>query len=52
EQLGISKWWMNWECWAQTQEELDYVVNRIRNREELYLLANASLLKDNSLLEP
>jgi FAD/FMN-containing dehydrogenase len=34
EQLGISKWWMNWECWAQTQEELDYVVNRINKMAE------------------
>ena len=34
EELGISKWWMNWECWAQTQEELDYVVNRINKMAE------------------
>ncbi|MBD3352345.1 MAG: FAD-binding protein [Candidatus Lokiarchaeota archaeon] len=27
--LGISKWWMNWECWAQTQEELDTVTKTI-----------------------
>ncbi len=29
EKIGISKWWMNFECWAQTQEELDYVTDRI-----------------------
>ena len=34
EELGISRWWMNWECWAQTQEELDYVVNRINEMAE------------------
>jgi len=34
EGLGIPEWWMNWECWAQTQEELDYVVNRINSMAE------------------
>ncbi|MFO7795878.1 MAG: FAD-binding oxidoreductase [Promethearchaeati archaeon] len=36
EKLGISKWWMNFECWAQTQEELDYVTNRIDKMAEDY----------------
>jgi hypothetical protein len=27
--IGVPEWWMNWECWAQTQEELDIVTKTI-----------------------
>jgi hypothetical protein len=27
--IGVPEWWMNWECWAQTQEELDNVTKTI-----------------------
>ncbi|MHA1719983.1 MAG: FAD-binding oxidoreductase [Promethearchaeota archaeon] len=29
EKIGIPKWWMNWEIWANTQEELDFVCKTI-----------------------
>nr|MDO8133088.1 FAD-binding oxidoreductase [Candidatus Njordarchaeum guaymaensis] len=29
EKMGISKWWMNFEVWAWTKEELDYTVKKI-----------------------
>ncbi len=35
EKIGVSPWWMNWECWAQEKEELDHVVaviNRMANK--------------------
>lgn len=28
-EIGFSKWWMNFEVWAQTQEELEYTEKRI-----------------------
>ena len=49
EQLGISKWWMNFECWAQTQEELDYVVNRINKMGEDFKKNRA---KDPNSIKP
>jgi hypothetical protein len=27
--LKVPEWWMNWECWAQTQEEMDIVIKTI-----------------------
>jgi FAD/FMN-containing dehydrogenase len=49
EKIGVSKWWMNWECWAQTQEELDYVVNRIHSMAEDYKKNRA---KDPEAMKP
>ena len=29
EKIGIPPWWMNWETWAQSQEELDFALKQI-----------------------
>ncbi len=34
--IGIPPWWMNWECWAQTQEELDNVTKTIDKEAEKF----------------
>lgn len=34
--MGIAEWWMNWECWAQTQEELDNVLKTIDRYAEAF----------------
>jgi FAD/FMN-containing dehydrogenase len=49
EKIGVSRWWMNWECWAQTQEELDYVVKRINSMAEDYKKNRA---KDPDSMKP
>ncbi len=28
---GTPMWWMNWECWAQSEKELEHVVDTINN---------------------
>ncbi|MHA1257970.1 MAG: hypothetical protein ACTSPS_20500 [Promethearchaeota archaeon] len=48
-EIGVSPWWMNWECWAQTQEELDYVVKRINSMAEDYKKNRA---KDPDSMKP
>lgn len=30
-EMGIPKWWMNWECWAWNNRELEYVTETINN---------------------
>ena len=32
--IGVSPWWMNWETWAQSKEELDFAVNKINSMAE------------------
>ncbi|MCP4764624.1 MAG: FAD-binding oxidoreductase [archaeon] len=44
-EMGIAKWWMNWEIWAQTQEELDNVTKTI----DKYA---ADFKKDKRCVEP
>jgi FAD/FMN-containing dehydrogenase len=46
---GVPEWWMNWECWAQTQEELDYVVKRINTMAEDFKKNRA---KDGAAMKP
>ncbi len=48
-EMGVSEWWMNWECWAQTQKELDNVVDTINKHCEDYKKNRA---KDGAAMKP
>ena len=47
--IGVSPWWMNWECWAQSQKELDHVVDTINNHCKDYA---ANRAQDGAAMKP
>ena len=49
EKIGIPEWWMNWECWAQSESELEHVVDTINSHCKDYA---ANRAKDGDAMKP
>ncbi|KKN37144.1 hypothetical protein LCGC14_0766540 [marine sediment metagenome] len=47
--IGIPEWWMNWEVWCRSAEELDFTVNKINSMAEDFKNNRA---KDGDAMKP
>ena len=49
EEIGIPKWWMNWEIWTQEQSEMEHVIDVINKRAKDFKENRA---KDRAAMKP